>query len=339
MRYRNARDSAGFTLIEAMIVVAIIAILTAVALPSYTSYIQRGRLTEATAKLSDIRTRLEVFFQDNRKYGASGTGCGVPVAANNSGYFNFTCYLNSDPASTTQVDDQSYVVHAIGAGAMAGFEYTIDQAGAKQTRTFIGALRSSDRLLDDPRGVIMLNAHRQPRQAGMTLIEMMTGVAIASILAAVATPSFTGFLRNTEVRGSSEALLQGLQLARTEAIRRNRQICFDWSSVGTGWTVSTGCLSAPGTVPVTQIIQSQPNREGSAVGVVTTTPTTSVRVVFNGFGRVVPNIVGGSTITRIDITSQGTTLTRRILVSAGDSSGRIFVCDPTAAAGTQMACS
>ena len=185
----------------------------------------------------------------------------------------------------------------------------------------------------------MLNARQHARQAGMTLVELMTGVAIASILAAVATPSFTGFLRNTEVRGSSEALLQGLQLARTEAIRRNRQICFDWSGVGTGWTVSTGCLSAPGAVPVTSIIQSQPNREGSAVSVVTAAPATSVRVAFNGYGRVVPNIVGGASITRLDIASQGTNLTRRILVSAGDSSGRIFVCDPTAAANTQMACS
>ncbi len=185
----------------------------------------------------------------------------------------------------------------------------------------------------------MLSARRYARQAGMTLIELMTGVAIASILAAVATPSFTGFLRNTEVRGSSESLLQGLQLARTEAIRRNRQICFDWSGIGTGWTVSTGCLAAPGSVPVTQVIQSQPNREGSTVSVVTTAPASSVRVVFNGFGRVVPNVVGGASITRIDIASQGTSLVRRILVSAGDSSGRIFVCDPTATANTQMACS
>ena len=138
MRFRRT-NARAFTLIEVMIVIAIIAILTAVALPSYTRYVQRGRLTEATAKLSDMRTRLEVFFQDNRKYGTSGTGCGVPVATNNSSTFTFTCYLASDPAVTTQVDDQSYVVHALGAGAMAGFEYTVDQAGAKLTRSFVGA--------------------------------------------------------------------------------------------------------------------------------------------------------------------------------------------------------
>ena len=184
----------------------------------------------------------------------------------------------------------------------------------------------------------MLNLRPHFRQAGMTLVELMTGVGIVAILAAVAMPSFTGFLRNTEVRGSSEALLQGLQFARTEAIRQNRRICFDWSGVGTGWTVSTDCLAAPGAVPVAQIIQSQPDREGSVASTVTTTPASSMRVAFNGFGRVVPNTLGGSTITQIDITSVGASLVRRILISAGDSGGRIFVCDPSAATGTQMSC-
>ncbi len=126
-------------MIEIMIVVAIIAILTAIALPSYSRYIQRGRLTEATAKLSDLRTKMEQYFQDKRNYGTSGTGCGVPVAGNNSGYFTFTCYLTTDPAATTQADDQSFVLHAVGATAMTGFEFTIDQSSAKQTRSFVGA--------------------------------------------------------------------------------------------------------------------------------------------------------------------------------------------------------
>ncbi len=93
----------------------------------------------------------------------------------------------------------------------------------------------------------MLICKNTVRQAGMTLIELMTTLSVASVLAAVATPSFTSFLRNTEVRGSSEALLQGLQLARTEAIRQNRHVCYDWSGTGTGWVVTTGCLLAPGT--------------------------------------------------------------------------------------------
>lgn len=133
----NRRD--GFTLIEVMIVVAIVAILASIVLPSYSSYIQRSRLTEATSKLSDLRTRMEQYFQDKRNYGTSGTGCGIAVAGSNSAYFAFTCYLTNDPAATTQTDDQSFVVHAVGIAAMAGFEFTVNQSSAKQTRGFVGA--------------------------------------------------------------------------------------------------------------------------------------------------------------------------------------------------------
>ncbi len=133
----TGRDK-GFTLIEVMIVVAIIAILAAIAMPNYTAYVQRSRLTEASAKLSDLRTRMEVYFQDNRGYGPTATGCGVPVATSNSNYFTFACYLTNDPTATTQADNQSFVLHATGAGPMAGFEYTIDQSSGKQTRNFVG---------------------------------------------------------------------------------------------------------------------------------------------------------------------------------------------------------
>ncbi len=58
----------GFTLIEVMITVAVIAILAAVALPSYIEYVTRSKLVEAKTNLSDMRTRLEQYFLDNRKY-------------------------------------------------------------------------------------------------------------------------------------------------------------------------------------------------------------------------------------------------------------------------------
>ena len=173
----------------------------------------------------------------------------------------------------------------------------------------------------------------------MTLVELMISVSIVAILASVAVPSFTGFLRNTEVRGSAESLTQGLQFARTEAVRRNQQVCFDWSGSGTGWTVSTGCALAPGSVPASMIVQSSSNRDGSVATVVSITPNGGQRVTFNGFGRVVPNPAGGTSISRLDITATAARMARRILVSAGDSSGRVFVCDPSAAVGTQMSCS
>ena len=65
----------GFTLIEVMIVVAIVAILAAVALPAYGDYVRRGQLPEAFSGMADLRVKLEQYYQDNRSYGTSGGNC------------------------------------------------------------------------------------------------------------------------------------------------------------------------------------------------------------------------------------------------------------------------
>jgi type IV pilus assembly protein PilE len=64
--------SRGFTLIELMITVVVIGILAAVAYPSYTDYIRRGKISQATSELSAMRVRLEQYYQDNRNYGVAG---------------------------------------------------------------------------------------------------------------------------------------------------------------------------------------------------------------------------------------------------------------------------
>jgi len=58
----------GFTLLEVMITVAIVGILAAIALPSYADYVTRGRITEATTGLSNLRQLSEQYFLDNRSY-------------------------------------------------------------------------------------------------------------------------------------------------------------------------------------------------------------------------------------------------------------------------------
>jgi type IV pilus assembly protein PilE len=109
---------AGFTLIEVMIVVAIIGILAAVALPAYDDYVIRARLTEATDALSTLRAEKEQFYQDNRSYQRSP--CRMDLQS-----FAITC----DPAET----DSTYTIVATGSGKMAGFIYTINQAGVRAT--------------------------------------------------------------------------------------------------------------------------------------------------------------------------------------------------------------
>lgn len=122
---------AGFTLIEVMISVAIVAILAAVALPAYNEFVMRSRLIDAQSKLGDLRIQMERYFMDNRTYVSAGV-CGVATVAmanynaDPSRSFDFTCPVGSLTATT-------YVLQADGRAAkgMTNFLFTVNQANAK----------------------------------------------------------------------------------------------------------------------------------------------------------------------------------------------------------------
>jgi type IV pilus assembly protein PilE len=109
----------GFTLIELMITVVIVSILASIALPAYTDYVTRGKLTEAMTELSTFKVQLEQFYQDQHTY------IGFPCAASsNAKYFTYNCGVPTAAA---------YTVTATGVAGTPtdGFTYTINQAGAK----------------------------------------------------------------------------------------------------------------------------------------------------------------------------------------------------------------
>jgi len=111
----------GFTLIEIMISVAIVGILMAVALPAYSDYVTRGRLTEAFSTLGAAQPAAEQYWSNGRDYTNFGTSSGFPAPTP-----NFTYALSNASTST-------YTITATGTGKMAGFAYTIDQNGNRAT--------------------------------------------------------------------------------------------------------------------------------------------------------------------------------------------------------------
>ena len=69
----------GFSLIELMIVVAIIGILVAIALPQYQNYQIRSKVTEALSVTESVKRSLEVFYLDHGRWPDSATDVGYPA--------------------------------------------------------------------------------------------------------------------------------------------------------------------------------------------------------------------------------------------------------------------
>lgn len=182
------------------------------------------------------------------------------------------------------------------------------------------------------------------RQQGVTLLELMVGVGMLALLLALGMPAFSSWISNTQNRTAAESVLNGLQLARAEAVRRNAVVRFSLTDA-TGqvsWTV--GCVTVSAECPAT--IQSRPAAEGSVqarVGVSTTAipfPTPAghfdaaiaagneltAGVSFNGLGRV-PDANVGNDFTRADITNASDADARRYVVIVG-LGGQIRMCDP-----------
>lgn len=144
MRRSLRRVSAGFTLVELLVAMVIIAILSAIAIPSYRTYVLRSRREDATSALLRVQTAEEKFFLQNNAYtaniaGAPPAGLGMGNTSDNA-YYNLALALTNGGAGFTatatpsatggQVDDTkctSLTIDQTGAKTATGADPTPDQ--------------------------------------------------------------------------------------------------------------------------------------------------------------------------------------------------------------------
>ena len=101
-------NNAGFTLLELIIAIAILSIIVAVAAPSYSQYVQRGKIAEALATLGNLSTQMEKNYLDFRQYTGSDGNCAV--GALNTENFDYTCASSGqDYTWTATSSDGKYI--------------------------------------------------------------------------------------------------------------------------------------------------------------------------------------------------------------------------------------
>jgi type IV fimbrial biogenesis protein FimT len=134
----------------------------------------------------------------------------------------------------------------------------------------------------------------QPRARGLTLIELIVGVAIVAFIMAMAMPSLSGYLHNTKLRATAQSFASGASAARALAIQRNATVEFviasagvTASNVGSVTLARTGqnwAVRVPPVAPATayEYIEGHTVQDGRSQNVEVAASATSVS--FNGLG-------------------------------------------------------
>lgn len=166
------------------------------------------------------------------------------------------------------------------------------------------------------------------RQAGLTLIELMVAVLIVSLLMAIGANSYSRWTQNQQVRVAAESILNGMQLARGEAVKRNGNVRFVLGAQSS-WVIVE---AAGGTT-----LQARAAAEGSNNATVAVLPGGATTLTFSSLGRVTTNADGSAALTQIDVDNARGDRPLRITISAG---GNARMCDPSPklAAGDPRAC-
>ena len=161
---------------------------------------------------------------------------------------------------------------------------------------------------------------------GFTILELTVSLAIVALLLALGLPSFTTFLRNSEVRSTAESISNGLRTARSEATRLNKTVSFTIGPSGDpSWTINE--FNPTTALLVTPALQTYAKLEAGKSAKAVATPATALAVTFNGLGRIIPTPIATPNLQQINVSSivAGEARTLRIYV---DDARAIRVCDP-----------
>jgi len=166
---------------------------------------------------------------------------------------------------------------------------------------------------------------------GFSLVELMIGIAIFSVVIGLGIPAYKEFIQNTLIRSTAESILNGLQLAKAEAVKRNAQVIF---TLGTNAAWTVGCYvvvgdnNGDGKTDCPAIIQSYSKSEESSSITVKATPATASSVIFSSLGTIVTN---ANTFNYISVDADPDKLSSeksndlRIALGSG---GNVKMCDP-----------
>jgi type IV fimbrial biogenesis protein FimT len=205
-------------------------------------------------------------------------------------------------------------------------------------------------LLDNEEGANMLMMQTPRAVRGFTLIELLITFTLLGILVALSLPTFSGWIRNSQVRSVAEALQNGLRTAQTEALRRNQAVVISFTNDanpkkdpatvegGKNWSIQTiisPLVYEPGNAAVAEFIKAGVFSD-VASGVEIKVPAGGAGAVcFNANGRVSANAkptdsasaantcTAGQQIFTIQQTAADRPL--KVYVEVG---GKVRMCDP-----------